>query len=489
MNNNPTLTTPHNLEAERGCIGVLFTSPDDFGKIATLLQPDDFFLPVHRFIFESMNLVWEAGHGISLITVTESVKTNGHWGEIGGDWSADDYIRGLLEFDGQPAKAEEYAEIVRSMSLRRKMLLIAKFAETEALKEGADGDRVVRETESAMQGLFEGRLVAQVTELPPLIDERLAEAAKRQQRGNTGLLTGLSTGFDTLDYITSGLQPRTLNIVAARPGVGKSAISLQIADHVATDLGLSVMFFSLEMGSEELADRLIVYRSGIDSQRWKTGMIREDEWKILNGLREKVKDSRLFICDNAGMSVGDMWNQCRRIHKREGLSLVVIDYVQLMKGRDGQGRQNEVSEISRSLKLMSKDLDVPLIALCQLNRNVENRPNGRPQLSDIRESGSLENDADMVAFIHDPSRQSLDEMVNTELILKYDIIIAKHRNGPRGDFQLGWHTKQAKFVEIDEHHQPMEYNPVPQTERPLREYETDKLHNGESPLVDSFFTD
>ncbi len=444
------LETPANIDAERCCLGLLLRNPDMFDDVTKLITAEDYFMTSHQYIYSAMEELYNRGGTISLVNVSEVIKAQGNWQYIGGEWDAGGYLSDLVDIENNNSTAKEYAQLIRSKSFLRKMLALSKHAEAQAYREGADGELVVREVENALQSLFGGVMETDMHKVPDIVDECLYVARTRQQMASMGYITGVETGFHIIDYLTLGFQPSNYIILAALPGVGKTALALQIADYVGMNSGSGVVFFSLEMSRKELVDRLIVYRAGLDAQRWKQGLLTDEEWERVELMRNNFRESKLKIHDNPTISIGEMWNKCRRLKQQQSLSLVVVDYVQLMSASlKNRSRNDEVSEISRGLKKMALELGVPVLVLSQLNRQVENRSEKRPTLADLRDSGSLGQDADVVMFVY-----KKDEVQTDNLIDIRNVTIAKHRSGPNAEFEMGFHKGHAMFVSIDDYHEP-----------------------------------
>jgi replicative DNA helicase len=435
---------PQNIEAEQAVLGSILLESDALVTAMERLRPEDFYQPVHRMIYETMIELGEAGQPIDLVTLTAALQDKQRLEEAGGV----DYLSRLLSVVPTAANVDYYARIVEEKSVLRRLIRTA----TEIVQEGyAGADDVGHLLHEAEQRILEissrrsdGGFVS-IRDVLMDVFERIEYLYHHK-----GGVTGIPSGFPDLDRMTSGFQRSDLIIVAARPSVGKTAFALNIAQNVGVRARETVAIFSLEMSASQLVQRMICAESNVDAGRLRTGRLEGDDWEKLTMAIGALSESHIYIDDTPGITVADIRAKLRRLKKERGLGLVVIDYLQLIqgRGRPGENRQQEVSEISRTLKQIARELEVPVIALSQLSRGVEQRQDKRPMLSDLRESGSIEQDADIVAFLY------RDDYYDRETEKKniIEIIIAKQRNGPVGTVELVFLKNFNKFVSLDRHH-------------------------------------
>jgi replicative DNA helicase len=428
---------PHNLDAEASLLGALLLSRDAVGAVAELgLVAGDFYKPAHQHIYEAIRVLMAGGQPIDAVTVADELRRAGLLDEIGG-------IDLLLELqNATPAisNAARYAKIVQDTSALRRLISVASEIAEIAYREPDDVAKAIDEAETKVFEVAEQRVtdsVKPLSELLQLVNDHLEST---YERGSS--ITGTATGYHDLDELLSGLQPSTLNIVGARPAMGKTAFALGIATHVAQTTNQPTLVFSLEMGHAELAQRILSAEARVDSQKLRTGRLTEADWSKIGRAIGRL-EVPLFLDDNPSVTVMEIRAKARRIKARYGsLALIVVDYLQLMTGSaSAENRQLEVSEISRNLKILARELEVPIIALSQLSRGLESRADKRPMLSDLRESGSLEQDADVVMFIY------RDEVYHPDSSDKgaAEIIVAKHRSGPIGTRRLVFLGPYTRF--------------------------------------------
>lgn len=449
-----TREIPSNIEAERAVLGAMFISREAIAAAVEILNADDFYRQSHRVIFDTMVELYNKNEGVDLITMVESLKRRGKLDDVGGIA----YITGLANEMPTAAGIKYHAEILSDVSVLRKLVDVS----TEITTMAYDGNYEGNEEVGAILDRAESRIleVAQKKKKSDFvpINQILDKQADRliEIMGNPGALTGLPTGFVDFDNLTSGLHPSDFIILAARPSMGKTALALNIVQNVAVRSAQrgekdkkAVAFFSLEMSKEQLVDRMICAEAGIDSQKLRVGQLSEEEqgrfWEACNNLSR----ADIYIDDTAGLTALDMRSRARRLKvEKKRLDLLVVDYLQLMQGSGkrsnaGDNRQQEVSEISRFLKALARELEVPVLALSQLSRSVESRTTKKPMLSDLRESGSLEQDADIVAFLY------REDYYNPETEVKHtELIIAKHRNGPVGMVPLFFDKRYTRFSSL-----------------------------------------
>ena len=439
---------PNSVEAEQSVLGGLLLENEALDKVADILRPADFYRHDHRLIFQHIGKLIEHNKPADIVTVAESLENSAELSAVGGIA----YLGALAQNTPTAANIRRYAEIVRERSVMRKLVEVGSgIAESAYSPQGRDAQQLLDEAESKIFQIAEGgkRTSEGFVDIKILLPQVADRIDQLFQRDNPNDVTGVPTGFRDLDSMTSGFQPGDLVIVAGRPSMGKTAFSLNIAENVALDIGLPVAVFSMEMAATQLAMRMIGSVGRLDQHRMRTGRLEDEDWVRLTTALGKLNDAPIFIDEGAGLSSFDVRARARRLHRQCGkLGLIVVDYLQLMSapaGRQGENRATEISEISRSLKALAKELDVPVVALSQLNRSVEQRPDKRPVMSDLRESGAIEQDADLILFIY------CDEVYNPDSEDKgtAEIIIAKQRNGPIGRVRLtflGEHTRFESFA-------------------------------------------
>ncbi len=432
---------PQNLDAEQSVLGAMIIDKEAVVKAVELLKPDDFYRDANGHIYEAIVNLFDRGEAVDLITLTEELRQSGLLEQVGGVA----YVAGLANSVPTSANIEYYARIVEEKSLLRRLINVS----TRMARMGFEADEEVETLlDRAEQMVFELTQRKSLSGFTPL-KTVLMDTFERieflfQNKGN---ITGVPSGFTALDKMTSGFQPSDLVIVAARPSMGKTAFCLNIAQHASLKKSLPVAVFSLEMSKEQLVTRMLCVEAMVDQQRLRTGELNDDEWQKLTRAAGPMAQAPLFIDDTPGISVMEMRAKCRRLKSEHGLSLIVIDYLQLMSGnRKTENRQQEISEISRSLKALAREMQAPVIALSQLSRAVEQRQDKKPMMSDLRESGSLEQDADIVMFIYRDDYYNPD---TTDRPNRADIIIAKQRNGPVGSVELGFLKEFTKFVTLE----------------------------------------
>ncbi len=444
---------PNSVEAEQSVLGGLLLENESLDKIADILNQADFYRHDHRLIYIHIAKLIEQNRPADIVTVAESLENSAELSSVGGIA----YLGALAQNTPTAANIRRYAEIVRERSIMRKLVEVGSgIAESAYNPQGRDAQQLLDEAEAKIFQIAESgnrgnQGFVNIQTLLPQVADRIDFL---YQRENQGSVTGIPTGFDDLDERTSGFQPGDLIIVAGRPSMGKTAFSLNIAENVALDSKKPVAVFSMEMGATQLATRMIGSVGRLDQHRMRNGNLEDEDWVRLTTALGKLNDAPIFIDEGAGLSSFDVRARARRLHRQTGgLGLIVVDYLQLMAGTSGRASENratEISEISRSLKSLAKELNVPVVALSQLNRSVEQRPDKRPVMSDLRESGAIEQDADLILFIY------RDEVYNPDSEDKgmAEIIIAKQRNGPIGRIRLtflGQHTRFENFASGHSH--------------------------------------
>ncbi|HRW04046.1 MAG: replicative DNA helicase [Caldilineaceae bacterium] len=446
----PTRSIPANVEAERAVLGSLMIDPDAIIKIANFLRPDDFFRERHALLYEAMYTLNERREPLDFVTLVDELERRGQLADVGGPA----YLTDLVAGTPTALYVDHYARIVeRTAVLRRLIASAGKIAEL-AYDESLDVDDVVDRAEQIIFGVTESRIHRDLTPIRAIMTNVVDHIDFLSR--NPDRLMGVPTGFTMLDRMLGGFQKSDLVILAARPGMGKSSLVLSIAQNAAKRHNARVAFFSLEMSNEQMVQRLLSMETAIDSHRLRMGAVHEEEWPIVLEAANMLANTSIFIDDTPAASVTDIRTKCRRLYAEHGLDIVIIDYMQLMTGQSGgrnDNRQQEISYISRSLKALARELNVPVIALSQLSRAVESRSDKRPMLSDLRESGSIEQDADAVLFIYredyyieDTDRQNIA-----------DILVAKHRHGATGTVSLFFRKELTQFRDLEIQRTDLEY--------------------------------
>jgi replicative DNA helicase len=421
----PERVPPHNLEAEESVLGSMMLSGEAIASVVELIKAGDFYRPAHQRIYQAMLGIYGRGEPVDAITAVEELKRLHDLDTVGGPL----YVYNLVEAVPTPASAAYYARIVADNALLRRLIEAASQIMTRAYSVPDDPRKAADEAEGLIYAVARQEEKDQVVALRELVDESMAALEHIQQRESA--FAGVPTGFMDLDTLLSGLQKGNLIVIAARPGVGKSSFVTNIARNVAVDAGEPVAMFSLEMSRFEIGMRLLCGEARVPWDKVRSGRMATEEWSRIVEAAEALHESPLFIVDSGNVTIVDIRAKARRMKSKTGLGLIIVDYLQLMSGHGRvENRQQEVAEISRSLKLLAKELEVPVIAVSQLNRNPESRGDKRPQLSDLRESGAIEQDSDIVMFIH------RDDSDDPTVKGKADLIVAKHRNGPTATVPL-----------------------------------------------------
>ncbi len=435
---------PHSVEAEQSVLGGLLLESSALDKIADLINDSDFYRKEHRLIYQQIVRLSELAKPIDVITVAEALEIAGKLNDVGGLT----YLGGLAQNVPSAANVRRYGEIVRERSIMRKLVEVGSDISSSAYNPtGRDAAQLLDEAEKKVFEIAEAgsRGKQGFMSMPPLLTQVVERIETLYGRDNSSDVTGTATGFSDLDRMTSGLQAGDLIIVAGRPSMGKTAFSINIAENVALDSKLPVAIFSMEMGGSQLVMRMLGSVGKLNQHDLRTGKLQDDDWGRLTHALGKLNDAPIFIDESAALSALELRARSRRLHRQHGgLGLIVIDYIQLMSSNAGKASENratEISEISRSLKALAKELHVPVIALSQLNRSLEQRPNKRPVMSDLRESGAIEQDADLILFIY------RDEVYNSDSPDKgkAEIIIGKQRNGPIGKVELAFRGEYTRF--------------------------------------------
>ena len=439
---------PQHIEAEQCVLGAILLENEALLKVHDLLKPDNFYRPSHRKIFEAILALFERNEPIDLLTVTEVLRKRNQIEEVGG--SA--YLASLMEAVPTAANVLHHARMVRETALLRSLINVATEVIAECYEHTEDVEELLDRAEHMIFEISEQRVNAAFANLKELLKDSIRYTEQLYERHE--LITGLPTGFRDFDQLTAGLQPSDLIIIAARPGMGKTSFALNIARNVGVRVQeprQPVAIFSLEMSKEQLALRMLCAEAEIDSSRLRRGYLDKKEWGRLVNAANDLSDTPIFIDDSPSLTALDIRAKARRLQAEHGLSLIIIDYLQLLRGRGRvENRQQEISEISRSLKALAKELKVPVMALSQLSRAVEQRNIRIPQLADLRESGAIEQDADLIVFIY--RDEVYDKDTKDKGIAK--IIIGKQRNGPTGEIELQFSKEYARFKDLERRRDP-----------------------------------
>ncbi|MBP5197610.1 MAG: replicative DNA helicase [Lachnospiraceae bacterium] len=435
---------PHSLEAEGAVIGSMLMDRDAISAAGELVTGEDFYNKQYGVVFEAMQELNDEGQPVDMVTLQNRLKEK----DVPPEVSGLEFMKDIIQSLPTSAHVRYYASIVAEKATLRKLIHLNEDIENTCYAGKESLEFIMDDTEKRVFQLIQQRNTG--TDFVPIRKvvmnamEKIEIASK-----NKGSVTGISTGFIDLDYRTAGMQPSDLVLIAARPSMGKTAFALNIAQHVAFKDNLPIAIFSLEMSKEQLVNRMFSLESNVDAQKLRTGQLNDNEWERLIESAGIIGRSNLIIDDTPGISVSELRSKCRKYKLEKGLSMIIIDYLQLMSGSGhSDSRQQEISDISRSLKSVARELNVPVLALSQLSRAVEQRPDHRPMLSDLRESGAIEQDADVVMFIY------RDDYYNKETEKKgiSEIIIAKQRNGPIGTVELAWLPEYTKFANLEKQH-------------------------------------
>ncbi|MCA1065618.1 replicative DNA helicase [Rossellomorea sp. AcN35-11] len=432
---------PQNIEAEQAVLGAIFLEPSALTTTSEILIPEDFYRHSHQKIYNVMLNLGDGGKAVDLITVTEELAAAKELEDVGGVA----YLSELAASVPTAANIEYYAKIVEEKSLLRRLIRTATDIASDGYAREDEVDSLLSEAEKNIMEVAQRKNAGAFHNIKDVLVRTYDNIETLTNR--KGDVTGISTGFADLDHMTAGFQRNDLIIVGARPSMGKTAFALNIAQNVAVKAKENVAIFSLEMGAEQLVMRMLCAEGNINAQNLRTGELTDEDWRKLTMAMGSLSNAGIYIDDTPGIKVGEIRSKCRRLAQEHGLGMILIDYLQLIQGsgRSGENRQQEVSEISRSLKGLARELQVPVIALSQLSRGVEQRQDKRPMMSDIRESGSIEQDADIVAFLY--REDYYDKEAENKNII--EIIIAKQRNGPVGNVSLAFVKEYNKFVNLE----------------------------------------
>jgi replicative DNA helicase len=430
---------PHNIEAEQAVLGCMLIDSDIIPSVTEMIKSEDFYRDDHKEICEAILDITERAGPVDIITVSEQLQLRGTLDAVGGL----DYLASISSAVPTTANAKHYSKIVEEKSLLRKLLKAASDISGMCFDSSDEAIYVLDKAEKSIFDILQKRSTQGFTH----IKDVLLETFNRLEElyNSKSYITGIPTGFTDLDMKTAGLQNSDLILIAARPGMGKTAMALNIAQYAAVRKHVPVAIFNLEMSKDQLVNRMLSSEVMVDSQKMRTGKLEDDDWNKVAQALAPLSEAPIFIDDTPGISVMDIRAKCRRLKLEKNLGLVVIDYLQLMQGRGRvESRQQEVSEISRSLKILAKELNVPVVTMSQLSRGPESRNDHRPMLSDLRESGAIEQDADIVMFLY------RDDYYNPDTDKKNiaEVIIAKHRNGSTGTIELRWFGEYTKFANL-----------------------------------------
>ena len=442
---NQVRGTPQDTSAERAVLGATLLSNDRLERAAERgLGADDFFQPGHQLLFDTFTDLARQGRAIDMVTVTGRLEEQGRLESAGGYA----HLAGLSAAVPSVANLDEYISRVIEKSMLRRLLETSRQIAADVLEGDSEANESIERAESKILELREGRDSGKLSRLNDVVEEVYETLRRRAESPED--VTGIPTGYRDLDTLLSGLQPSDLVILAARPSMGKTAFSLNLTAHATLRHGSTAAFFSMEMSKEQIAARMMTSEARISGSRMRTGKLRQDDWTPLLGAVERLEQAELFIDDTPAMTVGAVRAKCRRVKAMRGLDLIVVDYLQLMRSDDKmQSREQEISSISRGLKALAKEMHVPVVALSQLNRGVEQRADKRPMMSDLRESGAIEQDADVIMFLYrdevynkTPDNQGLAE-----------VLVRKQRNGAIGEVHLAWRGEFARFENLERGYQ------------------------------------
>lgn len=432
---------PHSVEAEQSVVGAMLMDKDAITTASEIISGNDFYQSAYGIIFDSMVELFNESKPVDLITLQERLKEK----DVPAEVASLEFVKDLVTAVPTSANVKYYAQIVADKSMMRKLIKLNEEIANTCYAGKESLEAVLEKTEKAVFDLLQKRNTGEYVPIKQVVLNALDRIEKASK--NKGTVTGIPTGFIDLDYKLSGLQPSDLVLVAARPSMGKTAFVLNIAQYMAFKKDKGVAIFSLEMSKEQLVNRLFSLESQVDAQALRTGNMKDSDWEKLIEGAGIIGKSNLIIDDTPGISVSELRSKCRKYKLEHGLDIVIIDYLQLMTGsvgKNSESRQQEISEISRSLKGLARELNVPVVALSQLSRAVESRPDKRPMLPDLRESGAIEQDADVVMFIYRDEYYNKD----SEFKKQAEIIIAKQRNGPVGTVNLAWLGEYTKFANL-----------------------------------------
>ncbi|MFA6308759.1 MAG: replicative DNA helicase [Clostridia bacterium] len=442
---------PQNTEAEQSIIGSLLLDKDALPVVLEIIKPADFYKESNREIFEAITDLFNRNSPIDLITVSEQLKSRGTLDGVGGI----EYLTKIATSVPTTANVKHYAKIVEEKSLLRNLIRASSEIVNMGYEAADEASLVLDRAEKSIFDIMQKRNSKGFLHIKDILVD--AYDKLEELYNNKGNITGIPTGFIDLDNMTAGFQNSDLILVAGRPSMGKTAFALNVAQHVAVNTSKTVAIFSLEMSKEQVVNRILCGEAMVDSQKLRTGKLEDEDWCKIAASTGPLSDSPIYIDDSATSSIMEIRAKCRNLKLKKDLGLVIIDYLQLMQGKGrSENRQQEISEISRSLKILAKEINVPVITVSQLSRAPESRSDHRPMLSDLRESGAIEQDADLVMFIYRDDYYNQDSDSKN----KAEIIIAKHRNGPTGVVELAWLGQFTKFANLAKKEQQIESNKI-----------------------------
>ncbi|HET8316029.1 TPA: replicative DNA helicase [Streptococcus pneumoniae] len=435
---------PHDLVAEQSVLGAVFITPETIISLADELVPDDFYKPANKIVFQTMLSLFKKGEPIDATTMVSALTNQGQIKEIGGI----NYVVELVNSTPTSKNVEHYAKLVKEKATLRRVIADLSDSLSSAYQGDVSISDIIAQTEKSMLDISNQNTGTGFRNVADILDTHMQMVETRSQ--TDGVVTGLSTGFVGLDKITTGLHEDNLIILAARPAMGKTALALNIAQYIAVKEKKPVAIFSLEMGAESLIERMLASESMVEGYHLKTGNLSVEEWSRLVHAQGNLYDAPIFVDDTAGIRISEIRSKARKLaQEMGGLGVIIIDYLQLITGSKGENRQQVVSEISRELKILAKDLKVPVIALSQLSRAVEQRQDKRPMLADLRESGSIEQDADIVAFLYRDAYYQKEQADSQEANNVTELILEKNRHGSLGTVKLYFHKEYTKFSSVE----------------------------------------
>ena len=436
---------PHDLVAEQSVLGAVFITPETIISLADELVPDDFYKPANKIVFKTMLSLFKKGEPIDATTMVSAITNQGQIKEIGGI----NYVVELVNSTPTSKNVEHYAKLVKEKATLRRVIADLSDSLSSAYQGDVSISDIIAQTEKSMLDISNQNTGTGFRNVADILDTHMQMVETRSQ--TDGVVTGLSTGFVGLDKITTGLHEDNLIILAARPAMGKTALALNIAQYIAVKEKKPVAIFSLEMGAESLIERMLASEGMVEGYHLKTGNLSVEEWSRLVHAQGNLYDAPIFVDDTAGIRISEIRSKARKLaQEMGGLGVIIIDYLQLITGSKGENRQQVVSEISRELKILAKDLKVPVIALSQLSRAVEQRQDKRPMLADLRESGSIEQDADIVAFLYREAYYQKEQADSQESNNVTELILEKNRHGSLGTVKLYFHKEYTKFSSVEE---------------------------------------
>lgn len=438
---SPTKLPPQNLEAERQVLGSALIDPEAIEKCLEHIEAKDFYSKAHQIIFNAIIELSRRGSGADLITVSDYLKAQNSLDAIGGTSA----LASLIDMVPTSANVEIYAQLIREKAVLRELIQVGTTIVEEAFQGSLSLNEMLDKVERDVFQVAQRGIAGNTLQIRDMIKDAFKRIQERFERKS--MITGVATGFDGFDRLTSGLQRSDLIIIAARPSVGKTALCLNIASHIAMRESVPTAIFSLEMSKEQLVQRMLCMESRVEGTRLRGGFLTDEDWPRLTHATGVLSDAPIFIDDTPGLTTFELRAKCRRLAKSHGLGCIIVDYLQLMRVKGKmESREREIAEISRSLKVLAKELNVPVIALSQLNRSLEARQDKRPVLSDLRESGSIEQDADIITFLY------RDEVYHpdTEFPGIAELIVSKHRNGPTGVVKLAFLNEYTRFENLAE---------------------------------------